>query len=81
MRSKTKNWKGRAGGLRPPWHFYGSCTSVDGDRRRCVASLDSPSELRTIVPVGALLPLDRGSAGRVLSDPEAGRLGRERRGA
>jgi DNA-binding IclR family transcriptional regulator len=39
---------------------------VDGDARRCVASLDSPNELRTIVPVGALLPLDRGSAGKVL---------------
>jgi DNA-binding IclR family transcriptional regulator len=39
---------------------------VDGDRRRSVVSLDSPSELRTIVPVGALLPLDRGSAGKVL---------------
>ncbi|MGH9137193.1 MAG: IclR family transcriptional regulator [Acidimicrobiales bacterium] len=39
----------------------------DGDRRRCVASLDSPNELRTIVPVGSLLPLDRGSAGRVLN--------------
>lgn len=38
----------------------------DGDARRCIASLDSPKELRTIVPVGALLPLDRGSAGKVL---------------
>lgn len=39
----------------------------DGDdHRRCVASLDSPSELRTIVAVGARLPLDRGSAGKVL---------------
>jgi DNA-binding IclR family transcriptional regulator len=43
----------------------------DGDRRRCVASLDSPNELRTIVPVGAVLPLDRGSAGRVLADGSA----------
>ena len=40
---------------------------LDGDGRRCVASLDSPNELRTIVPVGAVLPLDRGSAGRVLA--------------
>lgn len=40
---------------------------VDGTGRRCVASLDSPNELRTIVPVGALLPLDRGSAGKVLT--------------
>ena len=38
----------------------------DGDRRVCVASLESPSELRTIVAVGAVLPLERGSAGRVL---------------
>ena len=38
----------------------------DGDRRVCVASLESPSELRTIVAVGAALPLDRGSAGRLL---------------
>jgi DNA-binding IclR family transcriptional regulator len=31
-----------------------------------LASLDSPNELRTIVPVGAVLPLARGSAGKVL---------------
>jgi DNA-binding IclR family transcriptional regulator len=37
-----------------------------GAQRLCVASLDSPHELRTSVPVGALLPLDRGSAGAVL---------------
>lgn len=37
-----------------------------GDQRRCVASLESPSELRTIVETGAVLPLDRGSAGKVL---------------
>jgi DNA-binding IclR family transcriptional regulator len=48
----------------------------DGDGRRCVASLDSPNELRTIVAVGSVLPLDRGSAGRVLADPAAtGRRG------
>lgn len=48
----------------------------DGDGRRCVASLDSPNELRTIVAVGSVLPLDRGSAGRVLVDPAAtGRRG------
>ena len=40
---------------------------LDGDGRRCIASLDSPNELRTIVPVGAVLPLDRGSAGKVLA--------------
>ena len=39
----------------------------DGDARVCVESIESPRELRTIVPVGARLPLDRGSAGRVLS--------------
>lgn len=37
-----------------------------GDQRLCVAALESPHGLRTIVPVGALLPIDRGSAGRVL---------------
>jgi DNA-binding IclR family transcriptional regulator len=37
-----------------------------GDRRVCVAALDAPRELRTIVAVGAVLPLDRGSAGKVL---------------
>ena len=42
---------------------------LDGDARRCIASLDSPSELRTIVPVGSRLPLDRGSAGKVLAEP------------
>ena len=38
----------------------------DGDERVCVESLEAPHELRTIVPVGARLPLDRGSAGRIL---------------
>src|SRR5205085_7543008 len=38
----------------------------DGDRRVCVDSLESPHGLRTIVPLGAVLPLDRGSAGPVL---------------
>jgi DNA-binding IclR family transcriptional regulator len=43
-----------------------------GDQRLCVAALESPHGLRTIVPVGALLPLEVGSAGRVLSgDPDA----------
>ncbi|HTJ75997.1 MAG TPA: IclR family transcriptional regulator [Acidimicrobiales bacterium] len=37
-----------------------------GDRRLCVASLESPHGLRTIVPVGMSLPLDVGSAGKVL---------------
>jgi DNA-binding IclR family transcriptional regulator len=39
-----------------------------GDQRLCVASLDSPNELRTSVPVGTLLPLERGSAGAVLRE-------------
>jgi DNA-binding IclR family transcriptional regulator len=36
--------------------------------RRCVVSLASPHALRWIVPEGAVLPLDRGSAGKVLGD-------------
>ena len=38
----------------------------DGDRRVCIAALESPHGLRTIVPMGASLPLSRGSAGHVL---------------
>ena len=38
----------------------------DGDRRVCVASLESPHGLRTIVATGAALPLGQGSGGRVL---------------
>jgi DNA-binding IclR family transcriptional regulator len=40
-----------------------------GDRaqRRCVVSLESTHGLRWIIPEGALLPLEVGSAGRVLS--------------
>ena len=44
----------------------------EGDRRVCVASLESPHGLRTIVPMGAALPLDRGSAGRALSAADPG---------
>lgn len=40
----------------------------EGGARVCVASLESPHGLRTIVPLGATLPIDRGSAGRVLAD-------------
>jgi DNA-binding IclR family transcriptional regulator len=44
-----------------------------GAERVCVASLESPHSLRTIVAVGAILPLARGSAGRVLvGDPGSG---------
>lgn len=39
----------------------------DGDGRRCVVSLESTHGLRWIVPEGALLPLELGSAGRVLT--------------
>jgi DNA-binding IclR family transcriptional regulator len=45
----------------------------DGDVRVCVESLEAPHELRTIVPVGARLPLDRGSGGRVLTEGVSGR--------
>ena len=38
----------------------------DGDHRVCVVSLESPHELRTIVAEGARLPLEVGSAGRLL---------------
>ena len=38
----------------------------DGETRICVDAVESPHGLRTIVAVGAALPLDRGSAGRVL---------------
>lgn len=39
---------------------------VQGQNRLCVESVESPNGLRTIVAVGQLLPLDRGSAGTVL---------------
>lgn len=39
---------------------------AEGEGRRCVVSLQSPHGLRWIVPEGALLPMDRGSAGKVL---------------
>jgi DNA-binding IclR family transcriptional regulator len=39
----------------------------DGADRVCIAALESPHGLRTIVPVGAALPMDVGSAGRILS--------------
>jgi DNA-binding IclR family transcriptional regulator len=43
-----------------------------GEQRLCVEALESLHGLRTIVPVGALLPLDAGSAGKVLrGDPAA----------
>jgi len=45
---------------------------VQGDRRVCIASLDSPHGLREIVAVGASLPLPLGSAGRLLSGARPG---------
>lgn len=46
----------------------------EGDVRVCVAALESPHGLRTIVPLGAALPLSVGSGGRILADagPAAG---------
>lgn len=38
----------------------------EGDRRVCVAMHERPSGLRDTVPLGAVLPLDRGSGGKVL---------------
>jgi DNA-binding IclR family transcriptional regulator len=50
----------------------------DGDQRVCVAALQSPHGLRTIVPLGASLPIGVGSAGRVLADGALGRDDAER---
>jgi DNA-binding IclR family transcriptional regulator len=45
-------------------------------QRICLLSLESPHSLRTIVPVGAALPMNMGSAAKVLGgDAEAGRRG------
>ena len=38
----------------------------DGGSRLCVAASERPSGLRDTVPVGAVLPIDRGSGGKVL---------------
>lgn len=43
----------------------------EGGARVCVDSVESPHGLRTIVAVGAVLPLDRGSAGKLLSGQSA----------
>lgn len=40
---------------------------AEGGQRVCIVSLESPHSLRTIVAVGAALPMGRGSAGRALS--------------
>lgn len=49
----------------------------DGGHRICVAAIESARELRTIVPVGARLPLELGSAGHILAGraPRTGRAG------
>ncbi|MGH2680769.1 MAG: IclR family transcriptional regulator [Actinomycetota bacterium] len=50
----------------------------DGDRRVCIDAAESESELRTIVEIGASLPLTKGSAGTVFlawaGDPDRTRL-------
>jgi DNA-binding IclR family transcriptional regulator len=50
----------------------------DGDRRVCIDTAESESELRTIVEIGASLPLTKGSAGTVFlawaGDDERARL-------
>ena len=50
----------------------------DGDARLCVAASERPAGLRDTVPVGAVLPIDRGSGGKVLlafgPDGAAGRF-------
>ncbi len=49
---------------------------LDGAQRVCAESLESPHGLRTIVAVGSVLPLERGSAGAVLrGDPALRRRG------
>jgi DNA-binding IclR family transcriptional regulator len=40
-----------------------------GEHRVCIASLESPHGLRTIVHIGASMALPLGSAGHLLSDP------------
>jgi DNA-binding IclR family transcriptional regulator len=47
-----------------------------GDSRVCIASFESPHGLRTIVEVGAILPLAVGSAGKVLrNEPSVQQVG------
>jgi DNA-binding IclR family transcriptional regulator len=38
----------------------------EGDTRLCVAASERPAGLRDTVPIGAVLPIDRGSGGKVL---------------
>jgi DNA-binding IclR family transcriptional regulator len=47
-----------------------------GNLRLCIVSVDSAEELRTTVPVGSLLVIGRGSAGKLLTgEPESLRRG------
>ena len=50
----------------------------EAEGRRCLVSLESTHGLRWIVPQGALLPMDRGSAGRVLQGDESAESVEER---
>jgi len=47
----------------------------EDDARRCIVSLQSPHALRWMVPVGALLPLGVGSAGKLLAETRQGEAG------
>jgi DNA-binding IclR family transcriptional regulator len=53
----------------------------DGNRRVCIDAVESERELRTIVEVGAALPLDKGSAGKIFlawgTDRDRERLARD----
>lgn len=53
----------------------------EGDRRVCVAVHERPSGLRDTVPLGAVMPLTRGSGGKVLAAwaADASRLGLDAR--
>lgn len=47
----------------------------NSDLRRCIAAIESPHGLRTIVDVGSLLPVNAGSAGAVLRGSNNARTG------
>jgi DNA-binding IclR family transcriptional regulator len=53
----------------------------EGDRRVCIDAVESERELRTIVEIGASLPLDKGSAGKVFlawgTERDVARLARD----
>ena len=70
-RARSGGRRGDPAGRRRPAPRWPSCATTtgesvqfyvrDGDRRVCVAALESPHGLRTIVPMGAVLPLDVGA--------------------